>query len=88
MFGIPDNEAWPRMRHLPNYNERQPKKQIESGNQGSLEKLFAIMTDPDAQDLFMKMMQVNPNLRSPCKDLINHIYFRNLRKQYPPDEFD
>ncbi|XP_076336803.1 cyclin-dependent kinase 2-like [Tachypleus tridentatus] len=77
-LGTPDEDTWPGVTKLPDYKSSFPKWKAQDMN-----KLVPNL-DFDGQDLLLKMLKYEPNLRISAKSALSHRYFRDVTVQPPP----
>lgn len=69
---------WPHVTRLPNFRKIPGLEEMPSG----LEK--KILLRGPGFELLKMMLTYNPNTRITAKRILNHHYFKDLIKLYPP----
>ncbi|XP_064467474.1 cyclin-dependent kinase 2-like [Ornithodoros turicata] len=76
-IGTPDETTWPGVTKLPDYKPTFPR--WESQN---LVKLVTGL-DSDGEDLILKLLTADPDVRIPATKALGHRYFRDVTIQRP-----
>ncbi|XP_071446140.1 cyclin-dependent kinase 2-like [Hetaerina americana] len=77
-LGTPDESMWPGVSNLPDYKSIFPR--WESQN---ISKVIPNM-DPDAKDLFLKLLTYDPHKRISARAASRHRYFSDWKMLKPP----
>ncbi|KAL4449198.1 hypothetical protein ABPG74_015580 [Tetrahymena malaccensis] len=74
IFGTPNEQNYPGISKLPDYNEKFPKFQA----QGIQKLLPSNFNDPEALDLLQNLLVLDPSKRMFSKEALKHPYFSGV----------
>lgn len=83
MLGTPNEHIWQDVYQLPNFKDTFPKWRV-SNNEKLWESCPNFRQNPEAFDLLVQMVRLEPSKRITVKAALNHPYF----KEFNAEEFN